>query len=54
MAILLGLTYMAIGQARNSECETSSHDGIRLPVATPPLEPSRPDLFAEPRITDDK
>jgi hypothetical protein len=54
LAVLIALTYAAIGKSGvPGTTDNEKYDEIRLPVANPPLEPGRPDLLAEPRITDD-
>ena len=53
LVVVTALAYAAVARPPAPESGPSVEQDIRMPVASPPLEPSRPDLFAEPRISDD-
>lgn len=51
VSIALGaLSLLALEDVGDRVAERVPHAGTRLPVANPPADPNRPDLFEEPAI----
>lgn len=47
---LAALVFMLFGYVEDQRDRQQLRADFRVPVANPPVEPDRPDLFEEPRI----